>query len=416
VCKPNVAPIDDDERAIHILTSDYETYKRIFSQVPMPFAYVDLDLLDRNIRDIARAAGSKKIRVASKSIRCVDVLRRILRSDDVFQGVMCYTASEAAYLAREGFTDLLLGYPTWEPNGIQALIDLIGEGHNITFMVDCIQHVAQLESLAQERGIRIPLCLDIDMSASYPGLRFGVWRSPLNEWAEVRPIVERILSSSWVQLVGVMGYEAQIAGVGDQVPGAALKNSVVRYLKKRSINEVAKRRQEIVRHIEALGISLRFVNAGGTGSLSSSRVEDVVTELAAGSGFYSPVLFDYYRSFRYEPAAGFAVEIVRQPREDIFTCLGGGYIASGAADKGKLPKPYLPEGLELFPLEGAGEVQTPLRYRGKKEIPLNLGDPVFFRHAKAGELCERFDTLHVISDGAIVGEYSTYRGTGENFL
>ncbi|WP_256761146.1 amino acid deaminase/aldolase [Cohnella sp. WQ 127256] len=382
----------------------------------MPFAYLDLDLLDRNIRDIARAAGNKKVRVASKSIRSVEVLRHILRSDDTFQGVMCYTAAEAAYLANNGFKDLLLGYPTWEPKGIQTLVDLIGEGHLITFMVDCAEHVIQLEQIAMERGIRIPLCLDVDMSASYPGLRFGVWRSPLHNWDNTRPVVERIVQSPWVWLDGVMGYEAQIAGVGDHVPGATLKNNVIRYLKRRSIREVAKRRGAIVQNIQALGVPLRFVNAGGTGSMSSSREEELVTELTAGSGFYCPALFDHYRSFEYQPAAGFAVEVVRKPRDNIVTCLGGGYIASGAVDRTKLPKPYLPQGLELFALEGAGEVQTPLSIRGPSPESLSLGDPIFFRHAKAGELCERFDSLHVISNGSIVGEYSTYRGAGENFL
>ncbi|RED56831.1 amino acid deaminase/aldolase [Cohnella lupini] len=380
----------------------------------MPFAYVDIDLLDRNIREIARAAGNKKIRVASKSIRSVEVLRRIMRSDDTFQGIMCYTATEAAFLAKQGLQDLLLGYPVWEPGGIRLLADLIGEGHGITFMADCLEHVDHLEKIAQERGVRLPLCLDIDMSANYPGLRFGVWRSPLRDWDHVRPVVEKIMNSKWVWLDGIMGYEAQIAGVGDLVPGAALKNNVVRYLKSRSIREVALRRQRIVQRIQELGLTLRFVNAGGTGSLSSSRQEEWVTELTAGSGFYSPTLFDHYRSFRFEPAAGFAVEVVRQPRKDIVTCLGGGYTASGAADRIKLPKPYLPAGLELFPMEGAGEVQTPLLNRGKS--PIGLGDPVFFRHAKAGELCERFDTLHVVSNGVIVGGYSTYRGMGETFL
>ncbi|BBI35356.1 amino acid aldolase [Cohnella abietis] len=382
----------------------------------MPFAYLDLDLLDKNIRDIARAAGNKKVRVASKSIRSVEVLRHILRSDDTFEGVMCFTASEAAFLAKLGFEDLLLGYPTWEPTGIQVLIDLIGEGHSITFMVDCLEHIVHLEALAQERGIRIPLCLDIDMSTSYPGLRFGVWRSPLSDWEKARPVVEKIMSSAWVYLDGVMGYEAQIAGLGDQAPGASFKNSIVRLLKSRSIREVATRRQEVIHGIRELGANVRFVNAGGTGSLSSSREEKVVTELTAGSGFYSPALFDHYRSFQYQPAAGFAVEVVRQPRENIYTCMGGGYTASGAADKNKLPKPYLPQGLELMPLEGAGEVQTPLLNRNPSQTALKLGDPVFFRHAKAGELCERFDQLHAVSNGAIVGEFSTYRGMGESFL
>lgn len=382
----------------------------------MPFAYLDRELLDRNIQDIARAAGSKKIRVASKSIRSVEVLRHIFSSGDTFQGIMCYTAAEAAFLAKQGFRDLLLGYPTWESEGIRRLIELIGKGHEITFMTDCVEHVDRIATIGQELGVRVPLCLDIDMSSNYPGLRFGVWRSPLNEWDNVKPVVERMMDNPWVRLYGVMGYEAQIAGVGDRVPGAALKNAVIRQLKRRSIREIAKRRTEIVHRIQALGVELRIVNAGGTGSLSSSREEANVTELTVGSGFYSPTLFDHYRDFRYRPAAGFAVEIVRKPRNDIVTCLGGGYIASGAPGITKLPQPYLPEGLEMIPLEGAGEVQTPLRYRGRIPNSLSLGDPVFFRHAKAGELCERFDSLYVISDGAIVEQYSTYRGMGENFL
>lgn len=382
----------------------------------MPFAYLDRDLLDRNIQDIAREAGSKKIRVASKSIRSVEVLRRIFASNDTFQGIMCYTASEAAFLAKQGFRDLLLGYPSWGQEGIRKLVELVGEGHGITFMTDSVEHVDRIATIAEERGIRVPLCLDIDMSSNYPGLRFGVWRSPLSGWDGVKPVVERIMDCPWVRLDGLMGYEAQIAGVGDRVPGSGLKNALIRLLKRRSIREVADRRTEIVQRIEALGIDLRFVNAGGTGSLSSSREEARVTELTAGSGFYSPVLFDHYRDFRYRPAAGFAVEIVRRPRKDIVTCMGGGYVASGAAGRTKLPQPYLPQGLELIALEGAGEVQTPLLVRGRTPSSLDLGDPVFFRHAKAGELCERFDSLHVVSDGVIVGQYSTYRGMGENFL
>ena len=399
---------------------DYAAYKSIFAGIPMPFAYVDLDLLDRNIRDIAQAAGTKTIRIASKSIRSVDVLRRILSASDTFQGIMCYTAGEAAFLARQGFDDLLLGYPTWDPQGIVPLIDLIGEGRRIVFMVDSIAHVGQIERLARERGVRAPLCLDVDMSNDYPGLRFGVWRSPVDDWRKARPVVERIGASSSVFLDGVMGYEAQIAGVGDRVPGQRMKNAIVRYLKRRSIRDVAARRAEVVAGIQALGLPpLRFVNAGGTGSLASSRTEDAVTELTAGSGFYSPLLFDNYGGFRYKPAAGFAVEIVRRPRADIVTCMGGGYTASGPADGTKLPRPYLPAGLSLFALEGAGEVQTPLLIGKRSDAAaqgLDAGDPVFFRHAKAGELCERFNALHAISGGTLVGRFATYRGMGETFL
>ncbi|THF73737.1 amino acid deaminase/aldolase [Cohnella fermenti] len=394
--------------------SEYGHYRRVFEGLPTPFAYLDLDLFDANARAIAEAAGNKSVRIASKSIRCVDALRRILASSSVFQGIMCFAGKEAIMLAEQGFDDLLLGYPIWNAGELEDIARLIGEGRTIVLMVDSAEQVEHIERIARAAGVQVPVCLDIDMSSSYPGLRFGVWRSPLGSWAQAAPVVQRIAASKHVRLDGIMGYEAQIAGLGDNVPGQALQNRVIRLLKKRSIVEVARRRAEVLEGIRSLGLPLRFVNAGGTGSFSSSRLEPGVTEITAGSGFYSPLLFDAYRSFRYEPAAGFAVSIVRRPAPGVFTCLGGGYVASGSPGDEKLPKPYLPAGLSLMAREGAGEVQTPLRYAGSE--PLGIGDPVFFRHAKAGELCERFSSLHAVADGRIVAEYRTYRGTGECFL
>jgi D-serine deaminase-like pyridoxal phosphate-dependent protein len=262
--------------------------------------------------------------------------------------------------------------------------------------------------------VRLPLCLEIDMAMDLPGLHFGVWRSTLRSPEQIRPIVERIQTSSHVWLDGLMGYEAQIAGVGDNLPGQFVKNALVRRFKLRSQREVAERRAIIVDFIQQQGISLRFVNGGGTGSLATTRAEEHVTEITVGSGFYAPVLFDYYRNFRYQPAAGYAIEIVRHPQPFIYTCLGGGYIASGGVGPEKQPQPYLPAGARLDALEGAGEVQTPIHYKGP--ISLNLGDPIFMRHSKAGELCERFTHLLLVSNGTIVVEVTTYRGDGRCFI
>ncbi|MUT66486.1 amino acid deaminase/aldolase [Paenibacillus sp. NEAU-GSW1] len=392
----------------------YAYYKQAFAGLPMPYAYVDLDMLDANAKAIAQAAGSKKVRLASKSIRCTEVLRRILDSDKVYQGIMCYTAEEAAFLARHGFDDLLLGYPQWHQDAIAELADWIGQGRSIVFMIDCLEHAAHLEKIAKDRGIVFAVCIDLDMSTDYPGLHFGVWRSPIHGWQQLQPLAEHILQSSWLKLEGIMGYEAQVAGVGDRMPGSPVKNKLVSWLKKQSIAEAAKRRKEAAEKLAAMGAELRFINAGGTGSLDSSRLEACVTEITAGSGFYAPGLFDYYASFRYQPAAGYAVEVVRRPKDNMVTCMSGGYTASGSAGPEKLPKPYLPEGVILTKLEGAGEVQTPLLC--KEGVRLELGDPVYFRHAKAGELCERFKTLHAVSQGRIVAEYATYRGMGECFV
>ena len=96
------------------------------------------------------------------------------------------------------------------------------------------------------------------------------------------------------------------------------------------------------------------------------------------------------------------------------TVLGGGYIASGPAGADRLPRPVLPPGLRLDRQEGAGEVQTPVA--GAAAAGLGIGDRVWFRHAKAGELCERFGEVHLVRGRELVGTVPTYRGEGRAFL
>lgn len=396
------------------LTRTYSDYRALFAGHRLPFAYVDLDLLDANIAQALARGGDKQIRLASKSIRSVAILRHIFAASARFRGIMCYTAREAAWLADQGFDDLLLGYPTWHAEDVAAVAEQVRAGKTITLMVDSREHIDHLATLGQRFGVRLRVCIEVDCSIDVPGLHFGVWRSPLRTPEQVRPIAERILASPHLTLDGIMGYEAQIAGLGDAFPGQGAQNGIVRTLKRRSVGVVAERRAAILALLGELGASLRFVNGGGTGSLATTRAEAGVTEITVGSGFYAPGLFDNYRDFRFLPAAGFAIEIVRQPTPELYTCLGGGYIASGSVGPEKQPKPYLPAGARLLAREGAGEVQTPIHYTGPETLA--LGDPIFLRHSKAGELCEHFTHLALVRDGRITEQATTYRGDGQLFL
>jgi D-serine deaminase-like pyridoxal phosphate-dependent protein len=327
---------------------------------------------------------------------------------------MCFTAPEAVWLSQRGLDDLLIGYPCWHAAQVREVCGELRRGKTIVAMVDSIAHVEHLEACAAANGVVMPICLDLDMALDLPGLHVGVWRSSVRSVADVLQVYAAIEDSPHLRLDGVMGYEAQVAGLGDDVPGQRARSAVIRLLKRISIAVVARRRAAAVLALAKRGAQLRFVNGGGTGSLESTAREAAVTELAAGSSFFAPGLFDHYRAFRPMPAAGFAIEIVRRPQPGIYTCLGGGYTSSGGAGPALLPRPYLPAGARLSPNEGAGEVQTPIHYRGGET--LKLGDPIFLRHSKAGELCERFNTLLLVSDGAISGQAATYRGEGQAFL
>ncbi len=410
---PTVSP---KARTVAPLRRDYAMYRRVFSGQPMPFAFVDLDLFDQNVQTVLAMAGTKRIRIASKSVRSVTMLRRVLAADPRFQGIMCYSAREAVWLANQGFTDLLVGYPSVHPDELAQVASAVHAGASITLMVDSIAHVERIAAAARAAGpsgsTTLAVCIEVDLSVDVPNLHFGVWRSPLRTPEQARPILAAINATAGaVRLDGLMGYEAQIAGVVDALPGKWVRNRVVRAMKRHSFQVAATRRAAIVDLVTSMGMDLRFVNGGGTGSLLSTRTEAVVTEITVGSGFYSPALFDHYQDFRFLPAAGYAIEIVRLPAPHIYTCLGGGYMASGSLGREKLPTPYLPAGATLIPTEGVGEVQTPIFYKGQEQ--LHLGDPIFLRHSKAGELCEHFHRLLLVADNQIVGDATTYRGDAQ---
>jgi D-serine deaminase-like pyridoxal phosphate-dependent protein len=218
-----------------------------------------------------------------------------------------------------------------------------------------------------------------------------------------------------VRIDALMGYEGHIAGVNDAIPNQTLKNTLKRALKKVSVKELTRRRQAVVKVLQEGSAELRIVNGGGSGSLVSTLADHSITEATVGSGFFAPGLFHHFFDVQYQPAAFFALQIVRKPALQMIACQGGGYIASGPTDKTKAPLPVMPLGLQYLPMEGAGEVSTPLVL--PKDCPrLEIGNPIFFQHAKAGELCERFNELYLVHENEILDAVPTYRGEGMNFL
>jgi len=400
---------------------NYQSYSQCIKGQQLPLAYVDLDMLEKNALAILQRAGSKPVRIVSKSLRSAEVIKRLLAFSDQFQGVMCFHPDEAVFLAGQGIDDLLVAYPSMQVAAIESVCNATKAGKTIVLMVDSAAHVKCIDEVAKRVGVIQPICMEVDMSTRIPGIYFGVRRSPITTPKQAISLFHSINKSNGVSLDGVMGYEAQIAGVGEKLPGKHLQNSVVPWLKRYSIPQITRRRVSVVRALERAGAKLRFVNGGGTGSICSTKKDPSVTEIAVGSGFYSPHLFDYYKEFHYQPAAGFVLEVSRVPGKGYVTCSGGGYIASGGVGIEKSPKPYLPEGIELDENEGAGEVQTPLKIstgfiKQFKTTKLTPGDPVFFRHCKAGELCERFNELVLIRNGTIDGTCLTYRGQGKSFI
>lgn len=369
---------------------------RATAHLDPPFAALHLPSLLANADDLVRRAHGTPVRLAAKSVRCRWVLDEVGRRPG-FAGVMAFSLREALWLAEHGAADVLVGYPSVDRAGLRALGES-GLADRVTLMVDAA------EQLALVRGVTpapLRLCLDIDASLRVGPLHLGVRRSPLRTPADAAALAREAVRLGFV-VRGVMFYEAQVAGLPDT-------SAAVRLVKKRSLAELTRRRAAVVAAVAGVAGPVELVNSGGSGSVAESAADPCVTEVTAGSGLYAPTLFDGYRSFSPRPALFFALPVVRRPAPGLATLFGGGYIASGPAGSSRVPRPVWPPGLRLLPREGAGEVQTPVR-----GAELAVGDRVWFRHAKAGELLERFDAVHVV-DGGGATAVPSYRGEGRTF-
>lgn len=387
-------------------------FERAFAKLERPFAWLDLDALDENIAIVQQACATKKIRIATKSVRSVEVLRYLQQHLENTQGWMTFTAAETVFLLEQHFDDVLIGYPVMEEAAVRHVLKFMKEGKIVTFMVDRHEHVAFLAKLGAEMDVNVPVCIDLNMSTDFKVLYFGTKRSSLHSLAQLTLFLEYVKKEPYIEVVGAMGYEAQIAGVGNR-PASAVKGKIIEAMQTQAKKQVIQFRRLAIAHIKAYFRQLRFVNGGGSGSMTFTARQKEVTEITVGSAFYAPALFDQFNHLPLAKATGFALRVTRKPEENVVVCHGGGYMASGAAGIDRLPVFYEPSQFALLGLEGAGEVQTPVVLKGRV---VDIGDTLYFRHAKAGELCERFQVLHAVRGDKYVGPYTTYRGNGQCFL
>jgi D-serine deaminase-like pyridoxal phosphate-dependent protein len=383
------------------------------SHLDTPLAAVSLEAFAHNAFDMRDRAAGTTIRIASKSLRIRSLVEAALALEG-YAGVLAYTLPEALWLA-ETIDDVVVGYPSVDRAALKRLASDPALASRVTLMVDSLDHLDFIDDVVppgERETLRI--CLEIDMSFETRALgHVGVWRSPVRSVGQARRFAEAAVKRPGFRLVGIMGYEAQIAGVGNRPRNNPARGIVLDWMQTRSVAELTDRRGAIVAAVRRVA-PIEFVNGGGTGSLETTAADASVTEIAAGSGLLGGHLFDTYSRFRPAPAAAFALSVVRKPTPRMATLLGGGWIASGPPQRDRTPEIVWPQGLELQAREMAGEVQSPVS--GGSAPDLRVGDRAWLRHTKSGELAEHVNEIAIVSGDEVVDTVPSYRGEGKAFL
>lgn len=392
----------------------YSDQKKITKDLKKPFCFLDKDNLRQNITSAIKRSGHKKIRIATKSIRSLEVLEFIRQElGDKYIGLMTFHVKESLDLLKSGFNHCLMGYPQKILKDEAKLIkELAGSNKKLVLMIDSIDQCRLLQKMGSDIDHRFEVCIDIDMSLKLPRLNFGVFRSPILDVSVAEDLISYVEKAENLKCTGLMGYEAQIAGIPDYNGKGKIFDLIISKLKKTSEKRILKVRKEFLDRVKEK-FQLEFFNGGGTGSIEFTASDRSVTEVTVGSGFYCPHLFDLYQK-PFKPSLGYAIEVDRIPNKNYITCHGGGYIASGAIDMNKAPQIFSPKNLKINSNEMFGEVQTPLEHDGS--IDIQIGDPIFLRHAKAGELLERFTNIYIIENHKVVDRWKSYRGEGKCYL
>ena len=380
---------------------DYAYYCRALAGEALPLSYLDLDLLERNIRSILKRSGGKKLRIDARLLQCPELLQRVMRSHVRFHGIRCSTVNEALHLSKwSDLDDLLIAYPTLQIAALQRVAHAVADGHSLTLTVDSAQQLDTASRAATEAGVTLPLCVEVGLTVAPLGFQRARRRSAIGSIEALLQLVERIEDSAGLDFRGVLLQDTRRNPFTEWLRQGDSANDAQRPAQ-RYTERLRARRHAMVDALNKAGHADILVNGGGVGGMAFNASHLAVTEITVGRALLG---LDPEDKADF-PAAGYAAELIRQPDHQRYACFVGGHTATHLADPRFLPQPYLPRGAELDELHGTADAQLPIRYHGH----LNLGDLILLHPLSSNELWERFAHLVLVQHGRIVGRAETYR-------
>lgn len=233
------------------------------AELETPSLVVDLDVMERNIREFVAFADENDVTLRShvKTHKNADIAALQQRMSDG-GGVMCQTLGETEIMARNGLSDVYLSYQVVGERKLDRVVWLSEKLDSFATTVDARGNIEPLQTKAAERDTEVGVLLEIDI---------GLGRTGAPPGEKAVELAAEINQSSHLDFRGLLAYDAH-------VKAAASTRSDFQELCWGAMETT----QETVELIEDAGISVDEVEAGGTATSKYCGKHPVVTEINPG--------------------------------------------------------------------------------------------------------------------------------------
>ncbi len=242
---------------------------RTKADLDTPALWVDLDILERNIAELAGhfAAAAVGWRPHMKGIRVPAIAHKAIAAGAI--GVTCATIREAEAMAESGVEDILIANEMVGERKISRLAQLCRRAQ-AKVIVDNADNVRELSAAARRHGARIGVLIDVNTGMNRTGLLPG---------PAIVHLAQAIDDSEGLRFLGLMTWEGHTLAIADPD------------LRARATKDAISQLVNLAEACRASGLTAAIVSGGGSGTYKTTPFVKGMTEIQAGGAIFCDVIY-----------------------------------------------------------------------------------------------------------------------------
>lgn len=280
---------------------DFKSIGKNYLDLDTPSLLLDLEILENNIAKMANFMNGLPcdLRPHSKTHKSPTIAKMQIEAGAI--GICCQKLGEAEVMAEHGIKDILITNQIVGNRKISRLMKLLAQSVDIKVAVDSFENAHELERAAEDAGENLGVLIEIDIGMGRCGILPG---QPAVDLAKI------IESSAHLDFVGLMGYEGHCVTIRDYPEREDCT--------KRAISSLLQTKEEI----ESIGIGVKLVSAGGTGTYNITGHLPGVSEIEAGSYVFMDTTYRQVLS-DFEGSLSVLATVISKPTSDRFVLDSG---------------------------------------------------------------------------------------------